>query len=104
MISEKCAYYIPLCSNHDMEKLMMPIANMLMCVVMSFHVFRQIKLFDMRISILRLTSASIDCTLQAEEMEQMDEKARYFLRKDMGLNLKMCISLMRTWRYSTALM
>ncbi len=52
----------------------MPLANALMCIVMSFLVFGQIKLFGMGISMLRLTSASIDRTMQTEEMEQMDEK------------------------------
>lgn len=51
----------------------MSIANALMCIVMSFLVFGQIKLFGMGIAMLRLTSASIDRTLQTEEMEQMDE-------------------------------
>ncbi|MCM1543544.1 MAG: ABC transporter ATP-binding protein/permease, partial [Blautia sp.] len=50
------------------------LANALMCIVMSFLVFGQIKLFGMGIAMLRLTSASIDRTLQTEEMEQMDEK------------------------------
>ena len=47
-----------------------------MCIVMSFLVFGQIKLFGMGMSMLRLASASIDRTLQTEEMEQMDEKGR----------------------------
>lgn len=55
---------------------MMSIANALMCIVMSFLVFGQIKLFGMGMSMLRLASASIDRTLQTEEMEQMDEKGR----------------------------
>lgn len=54
----------------------MPIANTLMCIVMSFLVFGQIKLFGMGMSMLRLASASIGRTLQTEEMEQMDEKGR----------------------------
>lgn len=54
----------------------MPIADALMCIVMSFLVFGQIKLFGMGMAMLRLASASIDRTLQAEEMEQMDEKGR----------------------------
>ena len=54
----------------------MSVANALMCIVMSFLVFGQIKLFGMGMSMLRLASASIDRTLQTEEMEQMDEKGR----------------------------
>ena len=54
----------------------MPIANALMCIVMSFLVFGQIKLFGMGMSMLRLTSASIDRTLQTENMEQMDENGK----------------------------
>lgn len=54
----------------------MPIANALMCIVMSFLVFGQIKLFGMGMSMLRLASASIYRTLQTEAMEQMDEKGR----------------------------
>lgn len=54
----------------------MPIAKALMCIVMSFLVFGQIKLFGMGISMLRLSSASIDRTLETEKMEQMDEKGR----------------------------
>lgn len=51
----------------------MPLAKALMCIVMSFLVFGQIKLFGMGISMLRLSSASIDRTLETEKMEQMDE-------------------------------
>lgn len=54
----------------------MPIANALMCIVMSFLVFGQIKLFGMGMAMLRLASASIDRTLQTEKMEQMDERGR----------------------------
>ena len=54
----------------------MPIANALMCIVMSFLVFGQIKLFGMGMAMLRLAVASIDRTLQTEAMEQMDEKGR----------------------------
>lgn len=53
-----------------------PIAKALMCIVMSFLVFGQIKLFGMGISMLRLSSASIDRTLETEHMEQMDEKGK----------------------------
>lgn len=51
----------------------MSAANALMSIVMSFLIFSQIKLFGMGISMLRLASASIDRTLQTEEMEQMEE-------------------------------
>lgn len=51
----------------------MSAANALMSIVMSFLVFSQIKLFGMGIAMLRVASASIDRTLQTEEMEQMDE-------------------------------
>ena len=49
----------------------MPITKTLMCIVMSFLVFGQIKLFGMGISMLRLSSASIDRTLETENMEQV---------------------------------
>lgn len=52
------------------------IATALICIVMSFLVFGQIKLFGMGMSMLRLASASIDRTLQTEEMEQMDENGK----------------------------
>lgn len=54
----------------------MPIANALMCIVMSFLVFGQIKLFGMGMAMLRLASASIDRTLQTEKMEQIDENGK----------------------------
>ncbi len=63
----------------------MPVANALMCIVMSFLVFGQIKLFGMGMSMLRLASASIDRTLQTEEMEQMDEKGKVFSPKSHGI-------------------
>ncbi|MDE5909868.1 MAG: ABC transporter ATP-binding protein/permease, partial [Lachnospiraceae bacterium] len=63
----------------------MSIANALMCIVMSFLVFGQIKLFGMGMSMLRLASASIDRTLQTEEMEQMDEKGKAFSPKSHGI-------------------
>ena len=66
----------------------MPVANALMCIVMSFLVFGQIKLFGMGMSMLRLASASIDRTLQTEEMEQMDEKGRAFSPKGHGIEFK----------------
>lgn len=66
----------------------MPVANALMCIVMSFLVFGQIKLFGMGISMLRLASASIERTLQTEEMEQMDEKGKAFSPKKHGIEFK----------------
>ena len=63
----------------------MSIANALMCIVMSFLVFGQIRLFGMGMSMLRLASASIDRTLQTEEMEQMDEKGKAFSPKEHGI-------------------
>lgn len=66
----------------------MSIANALMCIVMSFLVFGQIKLFGMGMSMLRLASASIDRTLQTEEMEQMDEKGKAFSPKGHGIEFK----------------
>lgn len=64
------------------------LANALMCIVMSFLVFGQIKLFGMGISMLRLTSESIDRTMQTEEMEQMDEKGKAFSPEDHGVEFK----------------
>ncbi|MCM1523865.1 MAG: ABC transporter ATP-binding protein/permease [Ruminococcus sp.] len=51
----------------------MPAADALMCIIMSFLVFAQIRLFGMGMSMLRLASAAIDRTLRAEEMRQLDE-------------------------------
>ena len=66
----------------------MPIAKALMCIVMSFLVFNQIKLFGMGMSMLRLASASIDRTRQTEEMEQMDEKGKAFSPKGHGIEFE----------------
>lgn len=66
----------------------MSIANALMCIVMSFLVFGQIKLFGMGMSMMRLASASIDRTLQTEEMEQMDGEGKTFSPKDHGIEFK----------------
>lgn len=63
----------------------MPVAKALMCIVMSFLVFGQIKLFGMGIAMLRLTSASIDRTMQTKEMEQMDEKGSAIRPKEHGI-------------------
>lgn len=54
----------------------MSTANALMSIVMSFLVFGQIKLFGMGIAMLRLAAASIDRTLETEDMEQMDESGK----------------------------
>lgn len=54
----------------------MTLANALMSVIVSFMIFSQIKLFGMGISMLRLAAASIDRTVQTEEMEQMDESGQ----------------------------
>lgn len=48
-------------------------AKALMCIVMSFLVFGQIKQFGMGVTMLRLAAAAIDRTLETEQMEQMDE-------------------------------
>lgn len=63
----------------------METANALMCIVVSFLVFGQIKLFGMGMSMLRLASASIDRTMQTEHMEQMDEKGRSVSPKEHGI-------------------
>lgn len=63
----------------------MSLANALMCIVMSFLVFGQIKLFGMGIAMLRLTSTSIERTLQTEEMEQMDEKGSAIRPREHGI-------------------
>ena len=60
----------------------MSLADALMCIVMSFLVFGQIKLFGMGMAMLRLADASIDRTLQTERMEQMDEKGQALSPKD----------------------
>ena len=71
----------------------MPIADALMCIVMSFLVFGQIKLFGMGMAMLRLAAASIDRTLQTEEMEQMDEKGRTISTKEHGIEFdNVCFS------------
>ena len=50
----------------------MSLANALMVLVMSFMVFNQIKAFGMGVSMLRLAGASIDRTVETEQMPQMD--------------------------------
>ena len=54
----------------------MSLANALMTIVMSFLVFGQIKLFGMGVSMLRLAAASIDRTVETEQMPKMDEKGK----------------------------
>ncbi|MFQ9516195.1 MAG: ABC transporter ATP-binding protein [Eubacterium sp.] len=54
----------------------MSLADALMSIIISFMIFSQIKLFGMGISMLRLAAASIERTLQTEEMEQMDETGK----------------------------
>ena len=51
----------------------MTLPNALMTVVMSFLVFNQIKAFGMGVSMLRLTAAAIDRTVETENMPRMDE-------------------------------
>lgn len=71
----------------------MPIANALMCIVMSFLVFGQIKLFGMGIAMLRLASASIDRTLQTEKMAQLGENGSALYPEDHGITFdKVCFS------------
>ena len=52
------------------------LANALMVLVMSFMVFNQIKAFGMGVSMLRLAAASIDRTVETEQMPQMDEQGK----------------------------
>ena len=54
----------------------MTLANALMVVVMSFMVSNQIKAFGMGVSMLRLAAASIDRTIETEQMPQMDEQGK----------------------------
>lgn len=54
----------------------MSLANTLMSMIVSFMIFSQIKLFGMGVTMLRLAAASIDRTMQTEEIEQMDESGR----------------------------
>lgn len=59
----------------------MTIANALMTLVMSFLVFNQIKAFGMGVSMLRLTAAAIDRTVETEQMPRMDETEKPSNRK-----------------------
>ena len=54
----------------------MTLANALMVLVMSFMVFNQIKAFGMGVSMLRMAAASIDRTVETEQMPQMDEHGK----------------------------
>ena len=54
----------------------MTLANALMVIIMSFMVFNQIKAFGMGVSMLRLAAASIDRTVETEQMPQMDEQGK----------------------------
>ena len=54
----------------------MSLANALMVLVMSFLVFNQIKAFGMGVSMLRMAAASIDRTLETEQMPRMDEHGK----------------------------
>ena len=54
----------------------MTLANALMGLVMSFLVFNQIKAFGMGVSMLRLTAAAIDRTVETEKMPHMDEHGK----------------------------
>ena len=54
----------------------MTLANALMVLVMSFMVFNQIKAFGMGVSMLRLAAASIDRTVETEQMPQMDTNGK----------------------------
>ena len=54
----------------------MTLTNALMTLIMSFMVFSQIRLFGMGVSMLRLTAAAIDRTVETENMPRMDEHGR----------------------------
>ena len=54
----------------------MTLANALMGLVISFLVFNQIKAFGMGVSMLRLTAAAIDRTVETEKMPRMDEHGK----------------------------
>ena len=48
----------------------------LMTLILSFMVFSQIKLFGMGVSMLRMTAAAIDRTVETEQMPRMDENGK----------------------------
>ena len=54
----------------------MTLPDALMVLVMSFLVFNQIKAFGMGVSMLRMTSAAIDRTIETEKMPRMDENGK----------------------------
>ena len=54
----------------------LPLARALMTLVASFLVFSQVKLFGMGVSMLRLTAAAIDRTVETEQMPRMDENGK----------------------------
>lgn len=54
----------------------MSIPNALMTLVMSFLVFNQIKAFGMGVSMIRMTAAAIDRTVETEDMPRMDEDGK----------------------------
>ncbi len=54
----------------------MTLAKALMVLVMSFMVFNQIKAFGMGVSMLRMAAASIDRTVETEQMPKMDEHGK----------------------------
>ena len=54
----------------------MTLPNALMTLIMSFMVFSQIRLFGMGVSMLRMTAAAIDRTVETENMPRMDEHGR----------------------------
>lgn len=54
----------------------MSLAAALTVIVMSFLVFNQIKAFGMGVSMLRLSAAAIDRTVQTEDMPRMDESGK----------------------------
>ncbi len=58
-------------------KMMLP--NALMTVVMSFLVFNQIKAFGMGVSMIRLTAAAIDRTVETEICRAWTKTERQFL-------------------------
>ena len=47
-----------------------------MTLILSFMVFSQIKLFGMGVSMLRMTAAAIDRTIETEQMPRMDENGK----------------------------
>ena len=52
------------------------LSDALMTLILSFMVFSQIKLFGMGVSMLRMTAAAIDRTIETEQMPRMDENGK----------------------------